>query len=218
MFGRHSSNATVPADTVGDERADNVVDDQDNTVVTEATAEARQDDAARVAAADQAAADRDAADQASAAATAQREDAERAAADQAAADRAAEEKAADDKAADDVVEPVSTRWAHVSLLASLSFFLGTLAVAATLTGLLAPLGFAAGIVAVVLGALASLGVRRRNVTGHGLVTFGILFGLIAIILSVLAMAGDLSWLSNKTDEIATVHNWLNDHFHWLRRW
>jgi hypothetical protein len=95
---------------------------------------------------------------------------------------------------------------------------GTLAIAATLTGLLAPLGFAAGILALLLGLIALVAVRRPNVTGHGLMVFGIVFGLIAIALSMLAMGGQLSWLSKNTDEIATVHTWLNDHFHWLRRW
>ena len=39
-----------------------------------------------------------------------------------------------------------------------------------------------------------------------------------VVLAVLAMNDSVSWLSSKTDEIATVHTWLNDHIHWLRRW
>jgi hypothetical protein len=35
---------------------------------------------------------------------------------------------------------------------------------------------------------------------------------------VLAITHATSWLSNRTDEIAVLHNWLNNHFHWLRRW
>src|SRR5262249_18564036 len=42
------------------------------------------------------------------------------------------------------------RWAHVSGAATLCLILGTLSVAATLTGLLAPIGFAAGVLAVLL--------------------------------------------------------------------
>ncbi len=37
-------------------------------------------------------------------------------------------------------------------------------------------------------------------------------------LSVLAMSHYVSWLSDRTDEIAVLHSWLNDHLHWLRRW
>jgi hypothetical protein len=117
------------------------------------------------------------------------------------------------------VEPVETvRRAHVSGAATLSLIIGTLAIAATLTGLLAPIGFAAGILAVLVGIAALYAVRRPGVTGHTLVGLGILFGLIAIVLSVLAISGSVSWLSNKSDEINTVHNWLNNHMHWLRRW
>jgi hypothetical protein len=118
-----------------------------------------------------------------------------------------------------VTEPVVTpRRVHVSGAATLSLIIGTLAIAATLTGLLAPLGFAAGILAVLVGILALYAVRRPAVAGHSLVGLGVVFGLVAIVLSVLAMGGSLSWLSKSNDEIATVHNWLNNHMHWLRRW
>jgi hypothetical protein len=117
-----------------------------------------------------------------------------------------------------VPEAEPQRWAHVSFMAALSLVIGVLAVAATLTGLLAPVGFAAGVLAVLVGALATYSVSRPNVTGHGLVVFGVLFGAIAIILSLLAINGQLSWLSSDTNEITTVHNWLNDNLHWMRRW
>jgi len=112
----------------------------------------------------------------------------------------------------------TTGWTRVGAAATLSLIAGTLAIAATLTGVLAPIGFVAGIIAVLLGVLAFYEVRRPGVTGHSLVGLGVLFGLVAIVLSVLAMTGAVSWLSNKTDEIAVLHNWLNNHFHWLRRW
>ncbi|HEU0237771.1 MAG TPA: hypothetical protein VFR11_00630 [Micromonosporaceae bacterium] len=112
----------------------------------------------------------------------------------------------------------TTGWTRVGAAATLSLIAGTLAITATLTGLLAPIGLLAGVIAVLLGVLAFYEVRRPGVTGHSLVGLGVLFGLVAIVLSILAMTGAVSWLSNKTDEIAVLHNWLNDHFHWLRRW
>ena len=121
-----------------------------------------------------------------------------------------------DKTTDDVQTPAG--WAHVSFTAALSLVAGTLAIAATLTGLLAPLGFAAGVVAATLGLISIASVGRPHVTGHGVVLTGLVFGVVAIVLSLLAINGQLSWLSSKTDEIAVVHNWLNDHMHWLRRW
>jgi hypothetical protein len=117
-------------------------------------------------------------------------------------------------------EPLAapTRRTRASAMATLSLIAGTLAVAATLTGLLAPLGFVAGVLAVLFGVVAIYAVRRPAVNGHGLVSLGLLFGIVAVGLSVLAMTHSLSWLSNRTDEIAVLHSWLNDHIHWLRRW
>ena len=124
-----------------------------------------------------------------------------------------------------VPEPVTEREplaapgrTRASAIATLSLIAGTLAVAATLTGLLAPLGFVAGVVAVLFGVFALRAVRSPNVNGRGLVSLGLLFGFAAILLSVLAITHATSWLSNRTDEIAVLHNWLNNHFHWLRRW
>ena len=116
---------------------------------------------------------------------------------------------------DPLAAPARTR---ASAIATLSLIAGTLAVAATLTGLLAPLGFIAGVVAVLFGVFALHAVRRPNVNGRGLVSLGLLFGFVAILLSVLAITHSTSWLSNRTDEISVLHNWLNNHLHWLRRW
>jgi len=110
------------------------------------------------------------------------------------------------------------RRTRASVVATLSLIAGSFGVAAALTGLLAPLGFAAGVVSVLFGVFALRAVRRPTVNGHGLVTLGLFFGFAAILLSVLAISHSTPWLSNRTDEIAVVHTWLNDHVHWLRRW
>ncbi len=116
-------------------------------------------------------------------------------------------------------EPLAApRRTRASAMATLSLIAGTLAIAATLTGLLAPLGFVAGVVAVLFGVFALHAVRGPNVNGHGLVGLGLLFGFVAILLSVLAITHSTPWLSNRTDEISVLHNWLNNHLHWLRRW
>jgi hypothetical protein len=134
-----------------------------------------------------------------------------------ATERPVEEPVAERPVVDEPVEE-RRRWAHVSMLATLSMIIGVLSVAATLTGLLAPLGFAGGIVAALLGIFAVPSVSRRHVSGHGLMMFGVLLGVVAVVLSLLAINGELSWLNSNTDEVATVHTWLNDHMHWLRRW
>lgn len=119
---------------------------------------------------------------------------------------------------DTTVEPVQRQgWAHVSALATLSLVVGVGAVGATLTGLLAPVGFAGGVLAVALGLIAMMGVRRPAVTGHSLVGLGVIFGLAAIALSVIAMTHQVSWLSSDTDEVARLSTWLDNHITWLRR-
>jgi hypothetical protein len=118
-----------------------------------------------------------------------------------------------------VEQPVETkRWAHVSFVATLCFFVGTVALAATATGLLAPVGFAAGVLAVLIGIVATFPIIRPGVTGHSLVGFGVLFGIVAVVLSVLAMGGDLSWLSSKTNEVTVLHNWFGTHMSWVNHW
>ena len=193
--GWHGRRSARPSSRAGASRADQAVEDptggvSSEPVVTERAAEQREANAAREAADEQATNDR------------------------------TETLPAGEPVTEPVSEPVADtkRWAHVSAMAMLSLIVGTLAIAATLTGLLAPIGFAAGVLAILIGIVALYAVRRPGVTGHTLVGLGVLFGLVAIVLSVLAMNDSLSWLSSKTDEVATVHTWLNDHMHWLRRW
>jgi hypothetical protein len=213
MFGRHTSTTTDPDGTAVDERGERYVSSPDGTRAE--TVPGRSDGTERL-------------DPESAVTERAAEQREANSAREAAAEHAAEHAANDrtetlpggEPVTEPVPEPVtdSKRWAHVSGMATLALIVGTLAVAATLTGLLAPLGFAAGVAAILIGIIALYAVRRPGVTGHTLVGLGVLFGLVAIVLSVLAMNDSVSWLSSKTDEIATVHNWLNDHMHWLRRW
>jgi hypothetical protein len=213
MFGRHTTTTTDPDGTVVGERGERYVSSPDGTRAdtvpgrSEGTERWNPEPAVSERAAEQREAN---------------------AADEAAAEEAANDRTETLPATEPVTEPVAEpvrepvadtkRWAHVSGMATLSLIVGTLAVAATLTGLLAPIGFAAGVLAIVIAIVALYAVRRPGVTGHTLVGLGVLFGLVAIVLSVLAMNDSLSWLSSKTNEITTVHNWLNDHMHWLRRW
>jgi hypothetical protein len=110
------------------------------------------------------------------------------------------------------------RWAHVSAMATLSLILGVLALAATLTGLLAPEGVALGVVGGAVAAGGLVGASRRGVTGHSLALLGLVASLGAILLGVLAITGQVSWLDSKTDEVARVHDWLVARMPWLKRW
>jgi hypothetical protein len=117
---------------------------------------------------------------------------------------------------DTVVE--RPRWAHVSAMATLSLILGVLAVAVTLTGLLAAEGVALGVIGAAVAAGGMIGASRRGVTGHSLAFLGLVASLAAVLLGVLAIGGQLSWLDHKTDEVARVHDWLLAQLPWLKRW
>ena len=110
------------------------------------------------------------------------------------------------------------RWAHVSAMATLSLILGVLALAVTLTGVLAPEGVVLGVVGGAVAAGGLVGASRRGVTGHSLALLGMLASLGAILLGVLAIGGQLSWLDTKTDEVARLHDWLVAELPWLKRW
>ena len=109
-------------------------------------------------------------------------------------------------------------WAHVSATATLGLMLGVLALAVTFTGVLAAEGVALGVIGGAVAAGGLVGASRRGVTGHSLALLGLVASLGAILLGVLAIGGQLSWLDSKTDEVARVHDWLIAQLPWLNRW
>ena len=107
---------------------------------------------------------------------------------------------------------------RVSAWAAAGLITGVVALAATLTGLLAPLGFALGLVCLVICAGGLVATHRPDVTGHSLALIGLISALAAVVLAVLAMSGESTWPNSGTDEIAQLHTWLNDRWPWLERW
>jgi hypothetical protein len=98
------------------------------------------------------------------------------------------------------------------VLATLGLTLGLTALGATLTGVLAFEGVVLGVIA---GVAAYSGFRAahrrelsRELTGQSLAVLGMAFGLTAIVLGVLAIGGQLSWLSNRVDEVSQFRDWL----------
>jgi hypothetical protein len=118
-------------------------------------------------------------------------------------------------------EPTTTpapRWVRVSAMATLGLILGVVALATTMTGLLAPVGVAVGVLGGAISAGGLVGASRRGVTGHSVALLGLLASIAAIVLGVLAVAGYLPWLDSKTDEVARARDWLNAHVTWFKNW
>jgi hypothetical protein len=110
------------------------------------------------------------------------------------------------------------RWTHVSAWATIGMITGLLAVATSLTGLLAPEGIAVGVLSIMICLIGWGSVRRPHVTGHSLVLIGLLTATAAIVIGVLAVTGDFGWPASSTNEIDRLHTWLNDHWPWLQHW
>jgi hypothetical protein len=120
-----------------------------------------------------------------------------------------------------VTEPAQEappRWARTSTFATLGLIIGLAALFATLTGLLAAVGVALGVLGGAIAAGGLVGASRRGVTGHGVALFGLACSLVAVVLGVLAISGNLSWLDSKTDEVARARDWLNAHIAWFKHW
>jgi len=120
-------------------------------------------------------------------------------------------------AAVDTVPLVAPYRARVSATATLSLILGVVAVGAALTGLLAAAGVAVGIIAAVVGLPGLVGPRRHDRTGRSLALLGLVCGVGAATLGLLAIGDHLSWLSSRSDEVGQVHDWLTAELPWLSR-
>jgi hypothetical protein len=110
------------------------------------------------------------------------------------------------------------RWAHVSPMATLSLIVGVVAVVAALTGLMAAEAIVLGVIGGAIAAGGLVSASRRGVTGHSLALLGLIASLGAILLGVLAIGGELSWLDSKTDEVGRLHSWLLTQLPWLKNW
>jgi hypothetical protein len=103
-------------------------------------------------------------------------------------------------------------------MATLSLIVGVVAVMAALTGLMAAEAIVLGVIGGAIAAGGLVGASRRGVTGHSLALIGLVASLGAILLGVLAIGGDLSWLDSKTDEVGRLHSWLLNQLPWLKNW
>ena len=120
-------------------------------------------------------------------------------------------------------EPVTAdltprRWTHVSAWATIGLITGLVAVAASLTGLLAAEGIAVGVVSMMICLIGWRSVRRPHVTGHSLVLIGLLAAMAAIVIGALAVTGDFSWPNHGINEVERLHTWLNARWPWLEHW
>ena len=104
---------------------------------------------------------------------------------------------------------------RASLMATLSLVLGVAAALLVLTGVLAGPGVALGLLAAIVGLAGVAATSKRHVAGKSDALLGGGLGLGAIVVGVLALTGNLSWLNGDTNQVMRVHDWIAVHASWL---
>jgi hypothetical protein len=116
---------------------------------------------------------------------------------------------------DDLVpEPamVAGKRPRASLLATLGLVVGVAGLFCVLTGTLAGYGIAVGAAGAVLSVLGLVATRRRHIAGKTDALLGILAGLAAVVLGVLAMTGQYDWPTADGDWVNRFREWLDSQF------
>ncbi|WP_433229159.1 thrombospondin [Micromonospora sp. CA-248260] len=121
-----------------------------------------------------------------------------------------------DRVAADEVRPeppvVAGPKPRTSLLATLGLIVSVVGAAFVLTGSLAGYGIALGALGAVFSVLGLIATRRRHVAGTTDALVGVLVGLAAVVLGVLAFTGQFDWPTTDGDWVARFREWLDSQF------
>ncbi|WP_422754798.1 thrombospondin [Micromonospora sp. WMMD708] len=101
---------------------------------------------------------------------------------------------------------------RTSLLATLGLIVSVVGAAFVLTGTLAGYGIALGALGAVFAVLGLVATRRRHVAGTTDALLGVLVGLAAVVLGVLAFTGQFDWPTTDGDWVARFREWLDSQF------
>lgn len=114
-------------------------------------------------------------------------------------------------AAEDVTVVAGPR-PRASLLATFSLIAGVAAALFVLSGALAGYGIALGVLALLLafGGMSATG--RRHIAGKSDALFGLILGLGAIALGILAVTNQLAWPTTDADTVQRFREWLDAQF------
>jgi hypothetical protein len=101
---------------------------------------------------------------------------------------------------------------RASLLATLGLIVSVVGALFVLTGALAGYGVGLGAVGAVLAVLGLIATRRRHVAGKTDALIGILVGLAAVVLGVVALTGQFDWPTTDGDWVGRFREWLDSQF------
>ncbi|WP_173077090.1 hypothetical protein [Phytohabitans rumicis] len=98
---------------------------------------------------------------------------------------------------------------RASIFATLTLIAGVMAALAVLTGVLAGYGIALGAVTVLLSIAGIAATSKRHVAGKSDAMLGLVLGLAAIVVGVLVVTDQLTWLTTASDKVGELRNWLD---------
>ncbi|GAB3174554.1 hypothetical protein FHX75_13195 [Micromonospora palomenae] len=101
---------------------------------------------------------------------------------------------------------------RASLLATLGLIVSVVGALFVLTGTLAGYGIAVGAAGAVLSVLGLMATRRRHVAGKTDALIGILVGLAAVVVGVVAMTGQFDWPTADGEWVSRFREWLDSQF------
>ncbi|WP_460915020.1 DUF4190 domain-containing protein [Plantactinospora veratri] len=101
---------------------------------------------------------------------------------------------------------------RASMLATLSLVFGVAAAAFVLSGALAGYGIVLGTLALLLGVSGVSATARRHVAGRTDALIGIVLGVGAVVVAVLAMTGQFDWPTTDGDTVVRFREWLDSQF------
>ncbi|MEU1751744.1 DMT family transporter [Micromonospora matsumotoense] len=101
---------------------------------------------------------------------------------------------------------------RASLLATLGLIVSVVGAAFVLTGTLAGYGIALGALGAICSVLGLMATRRRHVAGTTDALIGVLVGLAAVVLGVLAFTGQFDWPTTDGDWVGRLREWLDSQF------
>jgi hypothetical protein len=104
---------------------------------------------------------------------------------------------------------------RMSVSAGIGTVLSVAGACLSATGLLAPEGLVIGLVGVAFCVVGLAAGGEDGVTGRGLAVFGLLCGIAAMAIAVVAFTHRYYWPNSEVDEVAALHDWLVIHWSWL---
>ncbi|WP_328461993.1 hypothetical protein OHA21_34020 [Actinoplanes sp. NBC_00393] len=108
--------------------------------------------------------------------------------------------------------PVADRKPRASMLATLGLILGVAGALLVLSGPLLGWGIGVAAVALVLSMAGLFATRKRHIAGKTDALIGLILSIGAIVVGILALAGQLSWLGTDMQPANDLRQWLDTQF------